>query len=108
MAWFLNNVTLGWIQVFVELTSHGNRLNDLVEGQHRHLQQVQENVKQAQRGTGALSKRIEKALEKTWQLEQRIKSCSNLPGLRHKPLTEAELTFKSELGEYMGLHQLIQ
>lgn len=81
----------------VELTSFGSRLHQSVEDQHRRLQQVQDVAKQAQRGTGALAGRIEQALEKTWQLEQRIKACSNLPALRHKPLTEAELNFKSEL-----------
>ncbi|KAG0574793.1 hypothetical protein KC19_VG291700 [Ceratodon purpureus] len=84
-------------RVHVELTSFGTRLHQNVEDQHKRLQLVQDQVKQAQRGTGALGGRIEKALEKTWQLEQRIKACSNLPGLRHKPLTEAELEFKSEL-----------
>lgn len=83
----------------MELTSFGTRLHQNVEDQHRRLQQVQGTLKQAQRGTGALAGRIEQALEKTWQLEQRIKTCSNLPGLRHKPLTEAELEFKSELGQ---------
>ena len=83
----------------MELTSFGSRLYQNVEDQHRCLQQVQDAAKQAQRGTGALVGRIEQALEKTWQLEQRIKACSNLPALQHKSLTEAELIFKSELGQ---------
>uniref|UniRef100_A0A7I4E0B5 Nucleoporin Nup88 n=1 Tax=Physcomitrium patens TaxID=3218 RepID=A0A7I4E0B5_PHYPA len=84
-------------RVHVELTSFGTRLHQNVEDQHKRLQQAQDTVKQAQRDTVALAGRIEKALDKTWQLEQRIKTCSNMPGLRHKPLTEAELNFKSEL-----------
>lgn len=63
------------------------------------MQLLQDELKQAQRGTGALGGRIEKDSEETWQLEQQIKACSNLSGLRHKPLTEAELEFKSELGQ---------
>ena len=83
----------------MELTSFGTRLHQNVEDQHARLQLAQDRVRQAQQGTGALAGRIEQALEKTWQLEQRVKTCSNLPGLRQKPLTEAELDFKSELGE---------
>jgi hypothetical protein len=54
----------------VELTSFGTRLHQNVEDQHRRLQQVQDQIKQPQRGIGALAGRIEQALEKTWQLEQ--------------------------------------
>lgn len=96
---FVIEPTVVWIQVYVELTSYGTRMHGFVEDQQRHLQQVQDKVKLAQRGTGTFVGRIGKALDKTWQLEQRIKACSNLPGLRQKPLTAEELSFKSELGQ---------
>jgi hypothetical protein len=53
------------MQVHVGLTSHGTRLHEIVHEQERHLQQIQEKMKQAQRATRYFVGSLEKTFETT-------------------------------------------
>jgi hypothetical protein len=59
---------------------------EIVQEQKRHLQQIQEKMKQAQRATHYFVGCLEKTFETTWQLEQESKLVSACPIYNKMPL----------------------
>ncbi|KAJ7527441.1 hypothetical protein O6H91_16G054400 [Diphasiastrum complanatum] len=84
-------------RMYVELSSHGIRLDAVLQDLHKQLHHVQETLKQAQVTSNSFSAKVQQAFDKNRRLHERIKKFSMLPGVRLKPLTAAEQIFKAEL-----------
>ncbi|GLJ40760.1 hypothetical protein SUGI_0842760 [Cryptomeria japonica] len=84
-------------KVYVELKNHGVRLNKVVDDQQLRLQELEEKLQNVQKDKNYLRERIMNAIEVNMQLNKRLKKVSNLPGVKKKPLTAAELEFKSQI-----------
>lgn len=85
----------------MELTSHGNRVCDVIKHQHNQLQLVQKTFYSLNRTPNHFSLRIRKACQKNKELEGRLKLCQMLPALRRRPLSLAERDLKDLLGMHV-------
>ncbi|CAM6088490.1 unnamed protein product [Calypogeia fissa] len=84
-------------RVHVELVSHGSRLCHLVKEQQHLVENAEAKLRRSQTQAKSLVLRIEQALLKNRNLEQRVRLCSALPSVSDKPFTQSERKFKNQL-----------
>ncbi|XP_020875927.1 nuclear pore complex protein NUP88 isoform X2 [Arabidopsis lyrata subsp. lyrata] len=90
-------------KVYFELQHHAPNLKRIIDDQHQRLAEANEKISKVDKNQSFLEKRIDKAIQRHDSLEQRLQRLRSLPGTHKKPLTRAELDFKSELDQYAGV-----
>lgn len=94
-----NEILLCFWQVYFELQHHAPNLKRIIDDQHQRLAEANQKISKVEKNQSLLEKRIDKAIQRHDSLEQRLQRLRSLPGTHKKPLTRAELDFKSELGK---------
>ncbi|KAI3982067.1 hypothetical protein MKX01_018973 [Papaver californicum] len=89
-------------KVWFELKHHGDYLEKVIDKQKHHLHKAQQDISKVERQP-SLDDRINHALEVHCSLEDRLRTLRNLPRGHKKPLSRAELDFKTELDRFTGL-----
>lgn len=78
---------------------HAPNLKRIIDDQHQRLAEANQKISKVEKNQSLLEKRIDKAIQRHDSLEQRLQRLRSLPDTHKKPLTRAELDFKSELGK---------
>ena len=86
------------LQVFIELKEHADYVETEIEDKQKRLQAVKQSLQSIESKDQELNKRIDRASKVYDLLEKRIESFKMLPAANKKPLSQAELEFKSQLG----------
>ncbi|KAI3939077.1 hypothetical protein MKX01_001945 [Papaver californicum] len=90
-------------KVWFELKHHGEYLEKVIDKQKHHLHKAQQDLSKVEERQPSLDDRINRALEVHGSLEDRLRTLRNLPRAHKKPLSRAELDFKTELDRFTGL-----
>jgi nuclear pore complex protein Nup88 len=84
--------------VHLELKHHAPQLKKIINDQHTRLGDAHQKLLKVEEKEHILQKRVDRAIQMHNSLEERLQHLRNLPGAHKKPLSKAELQFKSELG----------
>ncbi|KAK1685329.1 hypothetical protein QYE76_046177 [Lolium multiflorum] len=87
-------------KVFIELKEHGDYVKTEIEDKQKRLQAVKQSLLSIETKDQELNKRIDRASKVYDLLEKRIESFKMLPAANKKPLSQAELEFKSQLDRF--------
>ena len=87
------------LQVFIELKEHADYVETEIEDKQKRLQAVKQSLQSIESKDQELNKRIDRASKVYDLLAKRIESFKMLPAANKKPLSQAELEFKSQLGQ---------
>jgi nuclear pore complex protein Nup88 len=86
------------VQVFIELKEHEDYVKTEIEDKQKRLQAVKQSLLSIEAKDEELNRRVDRASKVYDLLEKRIESFKMLPAANKKPLSQAELEFKSQLG----------
>ncbi|XP_024311354.1 nuclear pore complex protein NUP88 [Brachypodium distachyon] len=87
-------------KVFIELKEHADYVKTEIEDKQKRLQAVKQSLLSIEAKDQDISKRIDRASKVYDLLEKRIESFKMLPAANKKPLSQAELEFKSQLDRF--------
>ncbi|MCL7026470.1 hypothetical protein MKW94_006644 [Papaver nudicaule] len=90
-------------KVWFELRHHGAYLKEVVDNKEIRLRDAHRDLLKVEERQPSLDDRINRALEVHESLEGRLQALRNLPRAHKKPLSRAELDFKTELDRFTGL-----
>lgn len=87
-------------KVHLELKHHAPQLKKIINDQHTRLGDAHQKLLKVEEKEHILQKRVDRAIQMHNSLEERLQHLRNLPGAHKKPLSKAELQFKSELDHF--------
>lgn len=83
-----------------ELQHHAPQLKKLIDSQHSKLREMQQKILEVEKKKEMIEDRVDRAVKLHSILEDRLQNLRCLPGSHKKPLSKAEIDFKSELGKF--------
>ncbi|KAJ0966402.1 hypothetical protein J5N97_027540 [Dioscorea zingiberensis] len=90
-------------KVYIELKEHGDHLKTITSNQHECVNEAMQKLSTLESKEANINDRISRAFQVYGNLEQRLQSFKKLPGSNKRPLSRAELEFKSQLDRFAEL-----
>ncbi|KAM3389286.1 hypothetical protein ACQJBY_011421 [Aegilops geniculata] len=87
-------------KVFIELKEHEDYVKTEIEDKQKRLQAVKQSLLSIEAKDEEINRRVDRASKVYDLLEKRIESFKMLPAANKKPLSQAELEFKSQLDRF--------